>query len=57
MAQKAKEVGAAEKITITPSDIQRLINRAKIGIRQKKSERRQEEPGLTEKARNFVIRF
>lgn len=41
----------------TPEEIEVLIDRVKLGLKQKMTGRREEEPGLTDKARHFVIRF
>lgn len=41
----------------TPKEIEVFIKHVKIGLKQKMKGRLEEEPGLTDKARRFVIRF
>lgn len=53
-AKRVNDVNVRGRSVPTPES---LVNRVKLGLKQKMTERREEEPGLTDKARRFVIRF
>ena len=57
MAVKERKKRDSKISHITPEDVRVLLSEARAGIKDKKRERRSEEPGLTEDARNFVIKF
>jgi hypothetical protein len=42
---------------ITSEDVKMLVTKARAGIKDKKAGRRREEPGLTEEARYFIVKF
>ena len=57
MATKEKGKNARKLRHITPEDVEFLLNQTRAGIKEQKAERRREEPGLTEEARYFVVKF
>jgi len=62
MTSKEKVAGARRNvrtgnIRITTGTVNNIISRAKSSLKETRTDRRKEEPGLTEEARNFVIRF
>lgn len=42
---------------ITAEEAKALIDWVRVSLKQSEGERRKEEPGLTEDARNFIIKF
>ena len=42
---------------LTTEEVDGLIKRVKVGLKQRMPDMRKEEPGLSERARHFVIRY
>ena len=46
-----------EQKVLTPREVEDLIIRVRVGLNRDRTQRRREEPGLTEEARQFFVRF
>ena len=55
--QAKKQTKESKPRTLTPDEVDGLIHRVRTGLREGRTERRREEPGLTDEARHFVIRY
>ena len=52
-----KEKGKAGARVLTKEEVEDLIERVKVGLKEHMLDTRKEEPGLSEKARHFVIKY
>ena len=51
------EKGKAGARALTEKEVKELIERVKVGLKEHMLDTRKEEPGLSEKARHFVIKY
>jgi hypothetical protein len=51
------EKGKAGTRVLTEKEVEELIERVKVGLKEHMLDTRKEEPGLSDKARHFVIKY
>jgi len=51
------EKGKAGTRALTEKEVEELIKRVKVGLKERIPDTREEEPGLSQKARHFVIKY
>jgi len=57
VTRRVYRAGESKPRVLTPAEVESLVNRVKVGLRERRATCRREEPGLTEEARHFVIRY
>lgn len=55
-AQETEEASGKPR-ALTTQEVKHLIRSVKIGLRRRMADTREEEPGLSEKSRHFVIKY